>query len=304
MCLIIQGSPKKFNREIISKAFQRNSDGFGLMYIDKKSKRIVSKKFYTKKLNKILKTFKTHSKNCDQIALHFRITTNGNTNNKNCHPFSVLNADNDRIDVSLMHNSPMLPAPLLSDAFSDSYYFSKIILRPILKNNFKLISNKSFLDCLEKIIQAECDSRVLLLNTFNNEFIKLGTWHDHNGLSYSNDLIIPSKVWEYKSYPRYTVQPSRPIWSDWDSSVHNDTDINSIDAEDIVNFSQEILTLDQSELANLISKNSELISHYILATESGYDTSELKDVELYFQEESKLNVIDDTKPLNKQIKNN
>ena len=125
MCLIIQGSPKKFNREIISKAFQRNSDGFGLMYIDKKSKRIVSKKFYTKKLNKILKTFKTHSKNCDQIALHFRITTNGNTNNKNCHPFSVLNADNDRIDVSLMHNSPMLPAPLLSDAFSDSYYFSK-----------------------------------------------------------------------------------------------------------------------------------------------------------------------------------
>ena len=202
-----------------------------------------------------------------------------------------------------MHNSPLLPAPLLSEAFSDSYYFSKIILRPILKNNYKLISNKSFLDCLEKIIQAECDSRVLLLNTFNNEFIKLGTWHDHNGLSYSNDLIIPSK-WEYKSFPRYTVQPSRPVWQDWDYSVHNDSDINSVDAEDIVNFAQEILTLDQTELANLISKNSELISHYILATESGYDTSELKDVELYFEEEKKLNVIDDTKPLNKQSKSN
>jgi hypothetical protein len=299
MCLIIQGNPKKFNREIISKAFIRNSDGFGLMYIDKKTKRIVTKKFYTKKINKILKTFKTHSKNCDQIALHFRITTNGNTNNKNCHPFQVLNADNDKIDVALMHNSPMLPAPLLSDQFSDSYYFSKIILRPILKNNFKLISNKSFLESLEKIIQAECDSRVLLLNTFNNEFIKLGTWHDHNGLSYSNDLIIPSK-WEYKSYPRYTVQPSRPIYEDWDSSVLNDIDVNKVDAQDIVDFSQEILTLNQTELANLISKNSELISHYILATESGYDTSELKDVELYFQEEKKLSVIDDTKPLNKQ----
>ena len=299
MCLIIQGNPKKFNREIISKAVIRNSDGFGLMYIDKKTKRIVTKKFYTKKINKILKTFKTHSKNCDQIALHFRITTNGNTNNKNCHPFQVLNADNDKIDVALMHNSPMLPAPLLSDQFSDSYYFSKIILRPILKNNFKLISNKSFLESLEKIIQAECDSRVLLLNTFNNEFIKLGTWHDHNGLSYSNDLIIPSK-WEYKSYPRYTVQPSRPVWEDWDSSVLNDSDVNKVDAQDIVDFAQEILTLNQTELANLISKNSELISHYILATESGYDTSELKDVELYFQEEKKLSVIDDTKPLNKQ----
>ena len=80
----------------------------------------------------------------------------------------------------------------------------------------------------------------------------------------------------------------------------NDSDVNKVDAQDIVDFAQEILTLDQSELANLISKNSELISHYILATESGYDTSELKDVELYFQEEKKLSVIDDTKPLNKQ----
>ena len=79
-----------------------------------------------------------------------------------------------------------------------------------------------------------------------------------------------------------------------------DSDVNKVDAQDIVDFAQEILTLDQSELANLISKNSELISHYILATESGYDTSELKDVELYFQEEKKLSVIDDTKPLNKQ----
>ena len=93
---------------------------------------------------------------------------------------------------------------------------------------------------------------------------------------------------------------SRPVWEDWESSVLIDSDVNKVDAEDIVNFAQEILTLDQSELANLISKNSELISHYILATESGYDTSELKDVELYFQEEKKLSVIDDTKPLNKQ----
>ena len=62
MCLIIQGKPKHFTKEIIKKAFEKNSDGFGLMYLDK-SNRVVAKKFYTKKINKILKVFKEHSKN-------------------------------------------------------------------------------------------------------------------------------------------------------------------------------------------------------------------------------------------------
>ena len=33
MCLIIQGKPKDFNKEIIKKAFTQNPDGFGLMYL-------------------------------------------------------------------------------------------------------------------------------------------------------------------------------------------------------------------------------------------------------------------------------
>ena len=168
MCLIIQGKPKDFNKEIIKKAFTQNPDGFGLMYLSKTTNRIVFKKFYTKKINKIYKTCKEHFKKCDEIALHFRITTQGNTNNKNCHPFQVLNQDNDRIDLFLMHNSPRIPSPLLTENMSDSYYFSKIILRTILKNNYKLIKNEEFIKCLESIISSECPSRVLLLDNLIN----------------------------------------------------------------------------------------------------------------------------------------
>ena len=109
MCLIIQGKPKHFTKEIIKKAFNGNPHGFGLMYLCKDTNRVITRKFFTKKINKILKTCKEHFKKADEIALHFRITTNGNTNNKNCHPFQVLNNDNDRADLFLMHNSPRLP---------------------------------------------------------------------------------------------------------------------------------------------------------------------------------------------------
>ena len=73
---------------------------------------------------------------------------------------------------------------------SDTYYFSKIILRPILKNNYKLLENEKFIDCIDTIAQAETSSRVLLLDTLTNSFQFLGTWHEHNELKYSNDIII------------------------------------------------------------------------------------------------------------------
>ena len=92
--------------------------------------------------------------------------------------------------IVLMHNSPKLPSPLLTDKMSDTYYFSKIILRPILKTNYKLLDNEKFIDCLETIAQSECDSRILLLDNFTKTFQFLGEWHEHKKLKYSNKGII------------------------------------------------------------------------------------------------------------------
>ena len=312
MCLIIQGNPNKINRKIIEKAFKQNPHGFGLMYISKDTQRIVSKKFFTKKLNKIVKTFNQHKNKCDEIALHFRITTNGNTNNKNCHPFKILESENDKIDCSLMHNSPRLPSPLLSDQMSDTYYFSKIILRPILKNNYKLIDNEKFIDCLDTIAQAETSSRVLLLDTYTNSFQFLGQWHEHNGLKYSNDLIIEKNKKHYYRYdsdfyydqtikpkPKIKVQygsSNKPIYSNgfWESSNIKDVSVSAKDLEDLNGLVQ---SLDLSEIKSLCKENPELISHYMLATYSGYDLSDSTDCQLYFDEQNSNITFDDTKPL-------
>ena len=323
MCLIIQGSPKKITRKIIEKAFIQNPHGFGLMYISKDTGRIVSKKFFTKKLKKIVKTFDQHKNQCDQIALHFRITTQGNTNNKNCHPFEILKSENDKIDCSLMHNSPRLPSPLLTDKMSDTYYFSKIILRPILKNNYKLLENEKFIDCIDTIAQAETSSRVLLLDTLTNSFQFLGTWHEHNDLKYSNDIIIdkPKKnhYWRYDSdfyydqtVSHYKPQPKikieykkdKPIYSNdfWSGSNVQDVSTNAKDLED---FHGLVETLDYSEIKSLCKENPSLISHYLLASYSGYDLSDVQDLELYFQENQKTPIqVNDLKPISNKGANN
>jgi hypothetical protein len=310
MCLIIQGKPKHFSKEIITKAFNQNPHGFGLMYLSNETNRVVHRKFFTKKIRKILKCFKEHSKKADEIALHFRITTNGNTNNKNCHPFQVLNQDNDRADCFLMHNSPRLPSPLLTNEMSDTYYFSKIILRPILKNNFELLNDEKFIDCLETITQAETDSRVLLLDNFTKSFQFLGNWHDHKNLKYSNKSIIPSEPYithdsnfyfnqdietrnNFKTYPKIKVnygKSNKPIYSNdfWENSK-----VNARDLEDLNGLVQ---TLDFSELKKLAKENPELVSHYILANHNGYDLSDQKDCELYFEETNSEISFNDLKP--------
>ena len=308
MCLIIQGKPKHFTKEIIRKAFNGNPHGFGLMYLCKDTNRVITKKFFTKKINKILKTCKEHFKKADEIALHFRITTNGNTNNKNCHPFQVLNNDNDRADLFLMHNSPKLPSPLLTNQMSDTYYFSKIILRPIVKSFYKLLDNEKFISCIETIAQAETDSRILLLDNFTKSFQFLGNWNEHKNLKYSNSSLIPytppkkdyynygygysSNSGNYKSIPKISVQ-EKPVY---DSEFWNEHNSDTTTPKDLSDLNGLVQTMDKSEIKLLCDERPELIAYYILAVYSGYDLTDEKDCELYFDETKQQNIFDDTKP--------
>lgn len=190
MCVIICGNPNNIKTEYLKNAYEKNPHGFGLMYL--KNKKIVAVKYLPKNFKQVLKTFDKHKNKTNQIAIHFRLATVGYKNNFNSHPFFITNEKlfGDTFDCALMHNSPLIPAPLLSEKYSDSYYFSRYILRPILKNKPELILNQSFLNALDKIINAECDTRVLLLNNKNNSFIFLGEWHDYKNLKVSNTYSL------------------------------------------------------------------------------------------------------------------
>jgi hypothetical protein len=328
MCLIIQGNPKNISKEIIKKAFKQNPDGFGLMYLDNKTNRIITKKFFTKKINKILKVCKEHFKKCDEIGLHFRISTVGITNNQNCHPFQILNQDNDKADCFLMHNSPRLPAPLLSDKFSDTYYFSKNILRPMLVGKIELLNNNEFVETIETISQSECDSRILLLDNYTKSFQFLGKWHSHNGLKYSNSSIIPSN----NNYSNHWSSYEKPYASDIKISYRNEfdqtalnsktgheiksqaeteiknyfedenniyqaKDYNSINADDLIGFMDLITATTETKLTNEIKENPEIVAQLILATQMGYDINDSTDLQLFCDETNNLTTtFSDLKP--------
>ena len=221
MCIIIVGKPENITDKILLKAYNGNKDGFGLMYA--KNNKIITEKFLPKKFKSVLKCFKRHAKNTNQIALHFRFATQGDKNNFNSHPFCILNKKlGDNFDLYLMHNSPLLPAPILDTKKSDTYFFSRYILKPIVKNKPDLIFNESFIKSLNKIINCETSSRVLLLNSLNNNFEFLGDWSDYENLKVSQTYSI-------KDYETSTITYSR-------NSNFNDFNFKSYNSNNYYDF--------------------------------------------------------------------
>jgi predicted glutamine amidotransferase len=212
MCVIIQGNKKDITDQILETCFISNRDGFGLMYIDQNNN-LITEKLYTKKLSKIKKVFKKHLPNIiSNVALHFRFTTVGTTNNFNSHPFKVLEkSKGDLFDLSLMHNSPAISRLEIDKTKSDTFHFVEYYLKPILKANPYLIDNKTFIDDLAKIINAHCDTRVLLLENKNNLFHLLGHWQEAQSLNVSNSTLNP---------PVYAGRAIASAWN-WDTEDNN-----------------------------------------------------------------------------------
>ena len=97
----------------------------------------------------------------------------------------------------------------------------------------------------------------------------------------------------FKTYPKIKVnygKSNKPIYSNdfWENSK-----VNARDLEDLNGLVQ---TLDFSELKKLAKENPELVSHYILANHNGYDLSDQKDCELYFEETNSEISFNDLKP--------
>jgi len=201
-----------------------------------------------------------------------------------------------------MHNSPRLPAPLLNKEMSDSYFFAKTILRPIVKRDYKLLKNEKFIDCIEKITQAEMSSRVLLLDNFTNSFQFLGSWSEHKNLKYSNDNIIPNtNYWNngysdnvyydrsYKSnysakkFPKIKVQEKELI-----------SDV--VDSKELSDFVDLIAGYSEDEIKKLVDDNSETVARLLFANSNGYDIQDSSDLKVFVNENYNSGFFDDLKP--------
>ena len=152
MCLIILvNDTKALSFKDMETAYKRNSDGFGIMYMNKENK-FISEKFLPKNFNEVKNFFNIHKVNAKgQIAIHFRFTTEGKTNKKNCHPF--ISYRTEERQIGMMHNGARLPIPLINKNYSDTWHFNEHYLKTVLRKNPNLILNSDYQSELEDHIE-------------------------------------------------------------------------------------------------------------------------------------------------------
>ena len=188
--------------------FNRNSDGAGFAITNKEGftewhKGYMSFDEFYKKLTE----FKDDVLKENEVALHFRITTKGNTDPETTHPFPLSSRFDDMRTLHGITKSPVVFhngtisgfGGIASDVSSDTQDFIMGPLYYILKGakNFGALRKTA----VEQLLGA---SRLLILN-HNKGVTKLGDWTMHtDGCYYSNMLWKPSPT-----YITYTT----PVWT-------------------------------------------------------------------------------------------
>ena len=202
MCLIILANDlKSLSYSDLETAYKRNSDGFGVMYINKENK-FVSDKFVPKNFTEVKNFFNVHKSQTNKMAIHFRFTTEGKTNKKNCHPFISYKSDN-RI-IGMMHNGARLPIPLIHPNCSDTWHFNQHYLKSVLANNPNAILKEEYQKELGNHIGND---KMVFLDSQTSKFIIIN--EDEGNYKGSN--------WYSNTYWKDT-----PLSINWDSNWDND----------------------------------------------------------------------------------
>lgn len=200
MCVIIikDKAAELPKRQNLENCFDNNPDGAGFMYTDG-GRVVIDKGYMTEK-----SFFKQYEKLCKKynnfknksLIIHMRITTDGSTSKKNCHPFVI---SKNFKDCHKLHASSALGVahngiindykpPKNAEDISDTIKFVNEYLAPILEEAPNLYKNQSFLDGLEIITS----SKLAFLDANDNIFT-CGNFTAKDGILYSNN-----------SYTKYT----------------------------------------------------------------------------------------------------
>ena len=160
MCwLVHKPSDVVIPEDLLRCAYTRNDDGFGVMYFDQDTKKVVVEKVLPKGWDDVITLYRKHAHR--ELGIHFRMRTSGATNLDMVHPFKVLDETEDGHDVYMMHNG-ILSGVQTSNTHSDTYYLATDHLKPLLKLNLELLREKKFRDLM--VLQLGRNNKLLFLD--------------------------------------------------------------------------------------------------------------------------------------------
>ena len=189
MCIAINSpkgtSPTKGSLET---SFIYNSDGAGYCFA-KDGKLIIKKGFF--EFESFLKSYQNDNIQGVNKLIHFRISTSGEINELNCHPFLITD------ELAMIHNGVI---PHFGNKIeNDTLQFVKLILRPIIvANGVKSLLNPSI---QKMLIESIGNSKLAFLDNEGNSYIineKLG--HRYNSIWYSNETYKEKNSFSYYSH--------------------------------------------------------------------------------------------------------
>lgn len=205
MCVIIAKNKESRLPTIteLKNCFTYNSDGAGFMYIDN-NKVIIDKGYmnwenFKNKYDELCEKYNDFINK--SLVIHCRITTDGSTNPKNCHPFALsdsigkMQKTKTTATVGVAHNgiiSDYRPKQTDKRDVSDTILFIEKYLAPIQKEFKEFYKNQAFLDGIELIT----NSKFAFLDS-DDILTVCGNFIDENGLLFSNSSYLSYNNYNY-----------------------------------------------------------------------------------------------------------
>lgn len=124
MCLLVkQPATTAFTADFIEDVYQKNSDGFGVMYAEDGKVHVY--KCLPRTAQEMVDFYVKHAEGRDCIW-HARMQTHGDIDIDNCHPYKVTD------DIYLAHNGVLSCGNASDKTKSDTWHFIRNIMRPAL----------------------------------------------------------------------------------------------------------------------------------------------------------------------------
>lgn len=190
MCIIVAKKKgiKIPDKEILNSCFLANNDGAGMMFNDGKQVHILKgymtfEEFY----NTLIDIDNRYNLIDKDLILHFRISTSGNVDKGNCHPYPLrptaehLRALNCVTNVGMAHNGIIKKhTPPAGSILNDTQTFIKNYVFNMYEKNINFLDNHNNI----KLLEAEAESKLAFL-THDNMYL-IGDFIHDNDIYYSN----------------------------------------------------------------------------------------------------------------------
>ena len=206
MCIIVakRKGLELPTKEILKNCFNYNSDGAGIMFNDG-NQVFIEKGFmdfnsFYSRLEALDKEFNLVN---SDLALHFRISTSGNVDQGNCHPYPISTETSQLrnlslvTDIGMAHNGVIRKhIPETRSILNDTQTF----IKNFVYNMYSI--NKEFLTVGANIkaLEEEAGSKLCFI-TKDNMYIIGKFIEETNGILYSNDTYLSYDYgWGYEDY--------------------------------------------------------------------------------------------------------